>query len=518
MTVKITLLSHACLLVETPNVKFATDPWIVGPAFASGWLSTKVPPVNWKKIINDVDFIYMSHNHNDHLNEFTLKYINKDMKFIVPDFKTKSVERPLNNLGFQNIVAIKPKKTYVEKDCVFNIYQSGDDRDDSGLLMGYKGFKFLTSVDSVNLNKGNLPKKVTVYASSFAGGSSGFPLMFERMVQTPILLKEEDEEKKNEKKSKTEIKKEKEFATEVQRVIKDNEQRKKAILLQNLQTLKAEVKKTIYNTKAQFYLPYAGFYKVDNDYVTANDILLKPTDYKYKGLSISDDGIYEEEPYEYYKYQLLDTSEFDSFEFKVASPVNLNYQVKESKIKRKLEKRTELIHHGSPFLKYTKMHIRLHHQNFNGYFKKIKDYFLNSKFQHNLILYLTLCRQDNKFNYPAHYYVIDFRKTTPTVANHYYDYNSSRNAKKFYDILMSETKEENKRIRKYNLENPKKKSIKEIHILKLRIKLGSLMYVINNKRPLEDIITGYQCVVDREPNDFKVDKRFWYHFSNIYTG
>tara|TARA_R100001082_G_scaffold76742_1_gene44660 strand:- start:137 stop:1675 length:1539 start_codon:yes stop_codon:yes gene_type:complete len=512
MTVKITLLSHACLLVETPDVKFVTDPWIVGSAFAGGWWNTKQPPANWKTIINNVDFIYMSHNHNDHLNEFTLKYINKDMKFIVPDFKTKSVERPLNNLGFKNIVPIKPKKTHVEKDCVFNIYQSGDGRDDSGLLMGYKGFKFLTSVDSVNLNKGNLPKKVTVYASSFAGGSSGFPLMFERMKQTPILIEDEVKKNKEKEKNKTYLealkKKKAKFESEKKRVDEDNERRKESILLQNLQQLKSEVKKTIYNTKAQFYLPYAGFYKVNNDYVTANDILLQPTDYKYKGLSFSDDGVYEEEPHEYYKYQLLDTSQFDSFEFKVASPVNLNYQVRErviDRVEQKYEtKELPEMFYANRFPK-TKLPI-------------IKNYFVNSKFQHNLILYLTLCEQNNDFKYVPDYHVIDFRHKKTTFTSFRLPHRSHEYFEKFYDKLMTETANQNKNIKKWNRDNPKKKPIEEMRVLKLRIKLGSLLYVIKNQRPLEDIITGYQCVVDREPNDFKVDKDFWYHFSNIYTG
>ena len=40
---KISFLNHACLLVETKNLKFATDPWIFGPAFSRGWwLSKKI--------------------------------------------------------------------------------------------------------------------------------------------------------------------------------------------------------------------------------------------------------------------------------------------------------------------------------------------------------------------------------------------------------------------------------------------------------------------------------------------
>jgi len=83
LEIKITYLSHACLLIETNEVSFITDPWIVGFAFASGWWPKSSPPKDWRKIVNSVDFIYISHNHPDHLNLFTLKYVREDMEYII---------------------------------------------------------------------------------------------------------------------------------------------------------------------------------------------------------------------------------------------------------------------------------------------------------------------------------------------------------------------------------------------------------------------------------------------------
>ncbi len=103
LEVKITFLSHACLLVETDELSFVTDPWIVGFAFAGGWWPNISPPKDWVSLVNSVDFIYISHNHPDHLNLFTLKYIRKDMVFIVPAFQSNSVSKILLNNGFVNI-------------------------------------------------------------------------------------------------------------------------------------------------------------------------------------------------------------------------------------------------------------------------------------------------------------------------------------------------------------------------------------------------------------------------------
>ena len=58
------------------------------------------------------------------------------------------------------------------------VLKSGDFRDDSGLYFCASGTSFLFGVDSNNLNSLNLPH-VDIYASSFAAGASGYPLIFD---------------------------------------------------------------------------------------------------------------------------------------------------------------------------------------------------------------------------------------------------------------------------------------------------------------------------------------------------
>ena len=35
--IKTKFLNHSCLIFENENFKFATDPWLIGPAFLNGW-------------------------------------------------------------------------------------------------------------------------------------------------------------------------------------------------------------------------------------------------------------------------------------------------------------------------------------------------------------------------------------------------------------------------------------------------------------------------------------------------
>jgi len=49
LSIKVELLSHACLLFVTDDFSFATDPWIEGFAFSSGWWPSQKAPKNWVK-------------------------------------------------------------------------------------------------------------------------------------------------------------------------------------------------------------------------------------------------------------------------------------------------------------------------------------------------------------------------------------------------------------------------------------------------------------------------------------
>ena len=177
--VKVRFFNHAFLKVETDNFRFATDPWAVGPAFNNGWFLKKKTKNDWINQLNNCDFIYISHNHPDHLHPLTLKKVKKDMLFLVPNFITKSTEIYLRSLGFNNIFVADFLNEYSFSNTNLNlsVLKSGDFREDSGIYFSIGEFTCLFSVDSNNINHSRFPI-VDLYASSFAGGASGFPLVF----------------------------------------------------------------------------------------------------------------------------------------------------------------------------------------------------------------------------------------------------------------------------------------------------------------------------------------------------
>jgi CMP-N-acetylneuraminate monooxygenase len=299
---KITIdyMSHACLIFKSDDFSFATDPWLDGFAFASGWWLKHNPPKDWIEKLNEVDFIYISHNHPDHLNEFTLSKIRKDMEFIIPEFQSKSVEKILLKLGFNNFTNFGFDSYYQFKhtDLFFSILKSGDFRDDSGFYFTYGDFSFFSTVDSNDLNFGRFPEKITIFARSFSSGDSGHPLSFENI----------DEYKKSE------------------------------ILARNAAVTRAIVINDINKINSKYFLPYAGFFKEsalrDKNILQHNK---KNTIEDYENLLKSTDtyclNVIKNDSYNFYGSELVSSQKLDrestsinpeNFMHKVFSGINID--------------------------------------------------------------------------------------------------------------------------------------------------------------------------------------------------
>lgn len=220
-TTEIRFINHACLLVKMGDINFATDPWIDGSAFCNGWWLAKPSPIDAFEALNKCDFIYISHNHPDHLHPESLKKIRKDMPILTADFKSGSTKNYLHSLGFLNVIAMDFSSSLIDSDCeiLLSVLKSGDFRDDSGLFIQHGNFKCLLTVDSNFLNFGKMPT-VDLMCSSFAGGASGFPLCFENY----------------------------------------SEEEKKAVVARNRGAIKATNALNIRLAQPSFFMPYAGFF------------------------------------------------------------------------------------------------------------------------------------------------------------------------------------------------------------------------------------------------------------------
>jgi CMP-N-acetylneuraminate monooxygenase len=215
-------LNHAAVYIEANGISFITDPWLFGPAFMTGWWLNEPSTLDSTELLKEVDYIYISHNHPDHLHPETLRLVSKDKKIIVGDFKTKSTEKYLRALGFTNIISLGFNDIYdIVPNFQISILKSGDFRDDSGIYFNLNGYQVLLTVDCNFLNSNILPQKIDLLMTSFAGGASGFPLCFDN------------------------------YSIE----------EKKKVILRNKLAIRSSVINYLKATSPINYLPYAGMFK-----------------------------------------------------------------------------------------------------------------------------------------------------------------------------------------------------------------------------------------------------------------
>jgi len=103
---RITLISHASVLIEAGSVAILTDPWLMGVAFNESWALLSEPALK-PDALSAVTHIWISHEHPDHLDFLTLKAIPPQDKAKITLLYQRHfscrVARALEKLGFREV-------------------------------------------------------------------------------------------------------------------------------------------------------------------------------------------------------------------------------------------------------------------------------------------------------------------------------------------------------------------------------------------------------------------------------
>ena len=108
-----TSLGHAGILIETDHGSIVCDPWFL-PAFFGSWFvfprNDQLSPDLLHRI-EHADYLYVSHNHADHLDEpWLAEHIRRDITVLIPGFPTHELEQRLTALGFTNFIRTEDGK------------------------------------------------------------------------------------------------------------------------------------------------------------------------------------------------------------------------------------------------------------------------------------------------------------------------------------------------------------------------------------------------------------------------
>jgi CMP-N-acetylneuraminate monooxygenase len=172
---KITVVGNAALLIEWNSLNLLFDPWIEGPATHGSWII--YPPSNMKvEDLPKIDAIFISHEHSDHLHEFTLSKFDRNIPIFVPDVDNNRLALRLEKFGFRNITSLHSGNSHLISDRVqITSFNSGSVWSDNIFYLQLGNFSILNVNDAgFNWALKNLIKSVDLLCIQFSP-ASGFP-------------------------------------------------------------------------------------------------------------------------------------------------------------------------------------------------------------------------------------------------------------------------------------------------------------------------------------------------------
>lgn len=122
---KITHLTSASVLIEHENTKILTDPWLVGDEFYDSWSHYPEIDIDFSQL-QDLDYIYVSHIHGDHMSVETIKKLNPDTPILIHNYDAKFVKMKLEALGRKVIELNHGEKFNCGDNLNIHIYAADD--------------------------------------------------------------------------------------------------------------------------------------------------------------------------------------------------------------------------------------------------------------------------------------------------------------------------------------------------------------------------------------------------------
>jgi L-ascorbate metabolism protein UlaG (beta-lactamase superfamily) len=129
-------VGHACLLINSDDEFLITDPWFTNPVMANSWYH--VPA--YSRAIQDLpplDYIYVSHEHADHLDLPALRQLTPDATIIIPSFGDGKLEKSLSDANLsQSVISLQDGEIHTTRGgAKLAIYQADTGSKDSSLVI-----------------------------------------------------------------------------------------------------------------------------------------------------------------------------------------------------------------------------------------------------------------------------------------------------------------------------------------------------------------------------------------------
>jgi UDP-MurNAc hydroxylase len=148
---RVTYYGQACTLIQAGDITVVTDPWLTEGAYQGTWFHTHlladagVTPESFPK---DINYIFLSHEHQDHLDLATLRHFRRDIPILICRFTTNKFRNYLQQAGFTNIREVESGTPLdLGADVTATIYRTVEYTNDSAILVEHQGTRVFNETD-----------------------------------------------------------------------------------------------------------------------------------------------------------------------------------------------------------------------------------------------------------------------------------------------------------------------------------------------------------------------------------
>jgi UDP-MurNAc hydroxylase len=148
---RVTYYGQACVLIEAAGKKILTDPWLTEGAYFGTWFHTHLleeAGVTPKTCPKDIDYLFLSHEHQDHVDPQTLRHLSPEIPVLICKFVTPKFRHYLRSLGFQKIIEIPSgRQVTLGEDLRATVFGTAEYTNDSALLVEAENRRVLNETD-----------------------------------------------------------------------------------------------------------------------------------------------------------------------------------------------------------------------------------------------------------------------------------------------------------------------------------------------------------------------------------
>lgn len=161
----IEFITHACLKFSGKFGTLLCDPWLLNEPVANfvcwKFPAAVIPP---EDVVRGVDFVFITHCHEDHFHLPSINYLPRDVQLILPEYdshpglRAQTMEITLRAMGFYNIRKLGSWESFDLGDGArLTVVPSAESRyyewENSGFVLEYDGTRILNMNDNVSDEK-----------------------------------------------------------------------------------------------------------------------------------------------------------------------------------------------------------------------------------------------------------------------------------------------------------------------------------------------------------------------------